>query len=55
MNNAINRAVATATLGVAATLALPTLAGAQTMLKWAHVYETSEPYHICAVAASRST
>ena len=52
MNNAINRAVATATLGVAATLALPTLAGAQTMLKWAHVYETSEPYHTCAVAAS---
>jgi tripartite ATP-independent transporter DctP family solute receptor len=52
MNKAINRAVATATLGVAATLALPTLAGAQTMLKWAHVYEASEPYHTCAVAAS---
>ena len=26
-------------------------ASAQQMLKWAHVYETSEPYHTCAVAA----
>ncbi|WP_157014344.1 sialic acid TRAP transporter substrate-binding protein SiaP [Mesorhizobium xinjiangense] len=27
-------------------------AAAQTALKWAHVYETSEPYHTCAVEAS---
>jgi len=31
---------------------LPALAGAQTMLKWAHIYETSEAYHTCAVAAN---
>jgi len=31
---------------------LPAFAGAQTMLKWAHVYETSEAYHTCAVAAN---
>lgn len=40
----------------ASTMALlalaPTGASAQTMLKWAHVYEPSEPYHTCAVAAS---
>lgn len=28
------------------------VASAQTTLKWAHVYEASEPYHTCAVAAS---
>ncbi len=42
------------TLGVlaAAALALPALpAGAQTKLKWAHVYETSEPYHKWALWA----
>ncbi len=33
-------------------LAAPGLASAETVLKWAHVYETSEPYHTCAVAAS---
>src|SRR4051812_32745227 len=27
-------------------------AGAQTKLKWAHVYETSEPYHTAAVWAA---
>jgi tripartite ATP-independent transporter DctP family solute receptor len=31
---------------------LPTMAAAETKLKWAHVYETSEPYHTCAVAAN---
>ena len=36
----------------AALMAVPGIAPAQTMLKWAHVYETSEPYHTCAVAAS---
>lgn len=33
------------------TLAAPTLAQAQTKLKWAHVYETSEPYHTWSVWA----
>ncbi|MDH5708878.1 MAG: ABC transporter substrate-binding protein, partial [Hylemonella sp.] len=36
---------------VASTLAMPTLAQAQTKLKWAHVYETSEPYHKWSVWA----
>ncbi len=31
---------------------LPAMATAETKLKWAHVYETSEPYHTCAVAAN---
>ncbi|MEH6728859.1 MAG: ABC transporter substrate-binding protein, partial [Hyphomicrobiales bacterium] len=31
---------------------LPTMAVAETKLKWAHVYESSEPYHTCAVAAN---
>ncbi|MBF9195819.1 sialic acid TRAP transporter substrate-binding protein SiaP [Microvirga sp. BT290] len=36
----------------AATIALPALpASAQTKLKWAHVYETSEPYHKWALWA----
>ena len=30
----------------------PTTAAAETKLKFAHVYETSEPYHTCAVEAS---
>ena len=39
-------------LVTAAALALPSLpAVAQTKLKWAHVYETSEPYHKWAVWA----
>src|SRR3954471_22091468 len=33
-------------------LALSTGALAQTKLKWAHVYETSEPYHTAAVWAA---
>lgn len=36
----------------ASVTALP--AFAQTALKWAHVYESSEPYHICAVAAGEA-
>jgi tripartite ATP-independent transporter DctP family solute receptor len=36
---------------VAGTLAVPGLAQAQTKLKWAHVYETSEPYHKWSVWA----
>jgi tripartite ATP-independent transporter DctP family solute receptor len=39
-------------LALAATALVPATASAETVLKWAHVYETSEPYHICAVAAS---
>jgi len=31
---------------------LPAMAAAETKLKWAHVYESSEPYHTCAVAAN---
>lgn len=31
---------------------LPAMASAETRLKWAHVYESSEPYHTCAVAAN---
>jgi tripartite ATP-independent transporter DctP family solute receptor len=43
-------------LAAAATLAAVPFAGAnaQTMLKWAHVYEASEPYHTCAVAANEA-
>lgn len=37
---------------LAATLAVPGLAQAQTKLKWAHVYETSEPYHRWSVWAA---
>ena len=43
----------TAILATAAAFTLAAgAASAQTTLKWAHVYETSEPYHPCAVAAS---
>ncbi len=38
-------------VGVAVTAMAPGMASSATMLKWAHVYETSEPYHTCAVAA----
>ena len=39
-------------LAAAAALALPSLpAAAQTKLKWAHVYEASEPYHKWALWA----
>ena len=37
---------------LAAMLALPCIASAQTKLKWAHVYETSEPYHTQSVWAA---
>jgi tripartite ATP-independent transporter DctP family solute receptor len=45
-----SRLASCAALALAAGLAAP--ASAQTMLKWAHVYEASEPYHTCAVEAS---
>lgn len=42
-----------ATVSAAAVLGfLPATASAETKLKWAHVYESSEPYHTCAVAAN---
>ncbi|MEO7255230.1 MAG: sialic acid TRAP transporter substrate-binding protein SiaP [Casimicrobium sp.] len=37
---------------VAATLVAPTLSFAQTKLKWAHVYEVTEPYHTESVWAA---
>ncbi len=37
---------------LAAASGLPSLAQAQTKLKWAHVYETSEPYHTQSVWAA---
>jgi tripartite ATP-independent transporter DctP family solute receptor len=40
------------TLGAAAVLALALPVAAQTKLKWAHVYETSEPYHTESVWAA---
>jgi tripartite ATP-independent transporter DctP family solute receptor len=46
MNNASRGILA------AAALALATGAFAQTKLKWAHVYETSEPYHTAALWAA---
>jgi tripartite ATP-independent transporter DctP family solute receptor len=47
-----NNTFAIATSTVAALGLVPAMASAETKLKWAHVYETSEPYHICAVAAN---
>ncbi len=40
------------TLALAAILALPLASLAQTKLKWAHVYETTEPYHTEALWAA---
>ncbi|MEP7099006.1 MAG: TRAP transporter substrate-binding protein DctP, partial [Burkholderiales bacterium] len=40
------------TLIAAAALAAVTAASAQTKLKWAHVYETSEPFHTSSVWAA---
>jgi TRAP-type C4-dicarboxylate transport system substrate-binding protein len=40
-----------AACALAAAGALPSLAQAQTKLKWAHVYETSEPFHKWSVWA----
>jgi tripartite ATP-independent transporter DctP family solute receptor len=37
----------------AATVTLPNVAFAQTKLKWAHVYETSEPFHTQSVWAAQ--
>jgi TRAP-type C4-dicarboxylate transport system substrate-binding protein len=40
------------TLLAAAVVAFALPAAAQTKLKWAHVYETSEPYHTQSVWAA---
>jgi tripartite ATP-independent transporter DctP family solute receptor len=43
------------TIAVGTLMSMPlTVLGADKMLKWAHVYETSEPYHTCAVAANEA-
>ncbi len=41
-----------ALLGLAAAISIPSEAFAQTALKWAHVYETSEPFHTESVWAA---
>ena len=46
----IGTTVASAGLAISFAVA-PSVASAQDMLKFAHVYESSEPYHTCAVAA----
>ena len=47
----VSRLAAAVTLAAVPFAAAPVDgARAQTMLKWAHVYEASEPYHTCAVA-----
>lgn len=51
MNTTTRLCTATALVGAAFAL-VPAMATAQTVLKWAHVYEASEPYHTCAVAAN---
>jgi tripartite ATP-independent transporter DctP family solute receptor len=45
--------VSMAALVIAAALSPISPAAAQTTLKWAHVYESSEPYHTCAVEAGQ--
>ncbi len=50
MKRSISHVVFAAAL--ASATALSSAASAETVLKWAHVYEASEPYHTCAVDAS---
>jgi tripartite ATP-independent transporter DctP family solute receptor len=49
---AFTRRIAVGILAAAA-VTLPSLASAQTKLKWAHVYETSEPFHTQSVWAAQ--
>jgi len=49
--NTKNALLATAS-AIAVMGLLPTIASAETKLKWAHVYEASEPYHTCALASN---
>lgn len=46
-----SKRIALKTLALAGLLAATSLASAQTKLKWAHVYETSEPFHKYSVWA----
>jgi tripartite ATP-independent transporter DctP family solute receptor len=46
------RATLAGATAIAAAILISAPAGAQTSLKWAHVYETSEPYHVWAVWAA---
>jgi tripartite ATP-independent transporter DctP family solute receptor len=50
--NSVFRLCTASALAAAAVSLAPAMASAQTVLKWAHVYEASEPYHTCAVAAN---
>ena len=50
--NSVSRLCTATALAAAAISLAPAMANAQTVLKWAHVYEASEPYHTCAVAAN---
>lgn len=48
----LRRTFAGAALAAPALIAAATRAGAQTRLRWAHVYETNEPYHTQALWAA---
>jgi tripartite ATP-independent transporter DctP family solute receptor len=50
--NTMSRRMALAALCACAAALAPCAAAAQTVLKWAHVYETSEPYHKEALLAA---
>lgn len=50
--NSVSRLCTSTALVAAAVSLAPAMASAQTVLKWAQVRESSEPYHTCAVAAS---
>ncbi|WP_159592562.1 sialic acid TRAP transporter substrate-binding protein SiaP [Chelativorans xinjiangense] len=50
MKKTVTYPLAAAAFAGVSVLALP--AAAETVLKWAHVYEANEPYHTCAVEAS---
>ncbi len=49
--NTVRGALLATSAGVLAITAMPA-AAQETTLKWAHVYEASEPYHTCAVASN---
>jgi tripartite ATP-independent transporter DctP family solute receptor len=48
----INKNILATTSAIAMLALIPSMAAAETKLKWAHVYESSEPYHTCAIAAN---
>jgi tripartite ATP-independent transporter DctP family solute receptor len=47
-----NKKIMATTSAIAMLALLPSMASAEVKLKWAHVYESSEPYHTCAIAAN---